>query len=346
MRPTIPFLCAAAALALPAAALAQGDPVAEGGAPGGDAASGAAPAAGSARPAAPAPAGGRISIKVRGGQATRKLRYAAKGGPLVVEGKSAPFVPGQVAVLAIRSGGRLIGERRAEIRRSRRGGRVRFRLKLRRKGLVTLTVRHPATAAQSAFASRSARVKVIRPRAGQGARGRSVLLLQRGLERLGFAVPVSGSYDAGTSRAVLAFRKTNGLGASGYANSRVFSRVLRNRGAFRPRFPRAGSHVEFDWSRQVLAIVRGGRARRVYHASSGKASTPTVFGTFSFYRKEPGINSLGMVQSNYFIGGYAIHGYHSVPTYPASHGCIRVPVPNAHAVDRQISIGQKIFVYR
>ena len=27
----------------------------------------------------------------------------------------------------------------------------------------------------------------------------------------------------------------------------------------------------------------------------------------------------------YFVGGYAIHGNPSVPPYPASHGCVRVP---------------------
>ncbi|MGH3992059.1 MAG: L,D-transpeptidase, partial [Pseudonocardiaceae bacterium] len=148
------------------------------------------------------------------------------------------------------------------------------------------------------------------------------------------------------SRAVLAFRKTNGLGRNGYADRRIFSLVLRGRGAFRVRYPRAGRHVEFDWSRQVLALIEGGRARRVYHASSGKASTPTVFGTFRFYSKQPGTNSVGMVHSNYFIGGYAIHGYPSVPSYPASHGCIRVPIPNAADINRQISLGQTIFVYR
>ena len=52
-----------------------------------------------------------------------------------------------------------------------------------------------------------------------------------------------------------------------------------------------------------------------------------------------------MVQSNYFIGGYAIHGYPTVPNYPASHGCIRVPIPNAYQIDSQIDLGQKIFVY-
>jgi lipoprotein-anchoring transpeptidase ErfK/SrfK len=53
-----------------------------------------------------------------------------------------------------------------------------------------------------------------------------------------------------------------------------------------------------------------------------------------------------MVHSNYFIGGYAIHGYKSVPTYPASHGCLRVPIPNAKAIDNRIRLGMTIYVYR
>ncbi len=206
-------------------------------------------------------------------------------------------------------------------------------------------MRHRATPQQRAFASRVVRIQAGRFRAGAGSRGLKVLLLQRGLKRLGFAVPVTGYYDSGTARAVTAYKKTNRSGIDGYASPHVYRQVFRNRGAFRPRHPRAGRHVEFDWSRQVLALIDRGRAHHVYHASSGKASTPTVFGKFSFYRKQPGTNSHGMVHSNYFIGGYAIHGYLSVPTYPASHGCIRVPIPNALQIDRQIDLGQTIFVY-
>jgi hypothetical protein len=292
------------------------------------------------------PTAGQVSIRVRGGQATRRLRYVARGGFVVVEGRSRPFVAGQVATLGIYRRGRLVATRRAAIAQAGAGGRATFRFRARRRGLIKLVIRHDATAAQAAFRSRAARIRVISTSVGQGARGLRVLLLQRGLRRLGFAVPVTGYYDAGTSRAVLAFRKTNGMGRTGFASRAVFSRVLRNRGAFRPRHRRPGRHVEFDWSRQVLALVDRGRARRVYHASSGTASTPTVFGTFRFYRKQPGTNSHGMLHSNYFIGGYAIHGYPSVPNYPASHGCIRVPIPNAADIDRQIRLGQTIFVYR
>ena len=104
--------------------------------------------------------------------------------------------------------------------------------------------------------------------------------------------------------------------------------------------------MEFDWSRQVVVLARNGRPYRVFHTSSGKPSTPTVLGTYRFYLKTPGTNGVGMVHSNYFIGGYAIHGYPSVPNYPASHGCLRVPIPWASSIFRWIDIGDRIFLYR
>jgi len=53
-----------------------------------------------------------------------------------------------------------------------------------------------------------------------------------------------------------------------------------------------------------------------------------------------------MVYSSYFIGGYAIHGYADVPNYPASHGCLRVPIPNAIQIYNQIDLGEPIFLYQ
>ena len=94
------------------------------------------------------------------------------------------------------------------------------------------------------------------------------------------------------------------------------------------RYPQDGRHVEADLTKQVLAEIEpGGRVRTIYTMSSGKPSTPTVIGHFQVYSKTPGFNSEGMFESNYFIRGYAIHGYAEVPTYAASHGCLRVPDP-------------------
>jgi lipoprotein-anchoring transpeptidase ErfK/SrfK len=52
-----------------------------------------------------------------------------------------------------------------------------------------------------------------------------------------------------------------------------------------------------------------------------------------------------MVDSNYFIRGYAIHGYVSVPPYNASHGCLRVPIPDAPAIYAWVHMGTPVDVY-
>jgi L,D-transpeptidase catalytic domain len=299
------------------------------------------------QPPMPKPRAGRMSISVHGGLATRQLRYFQRGQTVVVRGIVRPFVPRQVADLYVVRGRAAVAHERVRIRKGRgpRGVLV-YRFVARRSGRLRIVARHRRTARQVAFGARDRSIAVARWSAGAGARGLKVLLLQRGLLKLGFAVPVSGYFGGGTARAVTAFRKTNLMGRGGFAGPRVYGKVFRHQGAFRLRHPHAGRHVEFDWSRQVLVLANRGRPFRVYHASSGKPSTPTVFGTFRFYRKAPGTNSHGMVYSNYFIGGYAVHGYASVPSYPASHGCIRVPIPNAIDIYNRISLGETIFVYR
>ena len=71
-----------------------------------------------------------------------------------------------------------------------------------------------------------------------------------------------------------------------------------------------------------------------------------MLGHFRFYSKTPGFNAQGMFVSNYFIGGYAIHGYVDVPAYPASHGCLRVPIPDALSIYSWVRIGDRVDVYR
>jgi len=258
-----------------------------------------------------------------------------------------PFVPGQTLFVEVLRRGKVVSRQRVAIRQGSHGrGRFSARLRARRRGFLRVRARHKATAQQAAFRSKRKRFRVVFWQAGAGARGTKVVLLQRALLSLGFAVPVSGYYNAGTSRAVLAFRKTNRMARNGFANGAVYSLVFRHRGRFKLRFPGAGRHVEFDWSRQVVVLARNGRAWRVYHASSGKPSTPTVFGSYRFYSKTPGTNSHGMVNSNYFVGGYAIHGYAEVPPFAASHGCIRIPIPNSRQVYDWIPLGMRIFVYR
>jgi lipoprotein-anchoring transpeptidase ErfK/SrfK len=52
-----------------------------------------------------------------------------------------------------------------------------------------------------------------------------------------------------------------------------------------------------------------------------------------------------MVDSNYFIRGYAIHGYYDVPAFNASHGCLRIPIPDAAAVYSWVKVGYPVDVF-
>jgi lipoprotein-anchoring transpeptidase ErfK/SrfK len=145
---------------------------------------------------------------------------------------------------------------------------------------------------------------------------------------------------------VLAFRKVNGFSRNTTAGRSVFRRLARGGGGFKLRYPKAGKHVEFDWSRQVLVLARGSRPQMIVHTSSGAPSTPTVMGKYRFYRRVPGYNAKRMYYSIFFVGGYAIHGYDPVPNYPASHGCLRIPIPTAKRVYGWVSLGDPIYTYR
>jgi lipoprotein-anchoring transpeptidase ErfK/SrfK len=192
--------------------------------------------------------------------------------------------------------------------------------------------------------SRAARVNVMRPELGS--RGVLVRLFQRGLAKMRYAVSRSGVFDSATARAVMAWRKVNRQPRNFVASPSVVRAVLDRRGAFRVRHPNDGRHVEADISRQVMALVNpNGKLHRVYHISSGAPATPTVLGRFRVYRKSPGTNALGMVHSTYFIGGYAIHGYASVPPFNASHGCLRVPIPNAWSIYQWVRMDDVVRVY-
>ena len=168
--------------------------------------------------------------------------------------------------------------------------------------------------------------------------------LQSKLASMNYVTSRSGVYDAATGRAVMAFRKVTGMSRTYTASEDVFKALLAGKGKFKVRHPGDGRHVEARINQQVLALINGAKVERIYHTSSGAPATPTVRGKFRVYMKTPGTNAKGMVDSSYFIRGYAIHGYASVPPYNASHGCLRVPVPNARAIYDWLRIGDVVWV--
>jgi lipoprotein-anchoring transpeptidase ErfK/SrfK len=175
--------------------------------------------------------------------------------------------------------------------------------------------------------------------------GDNVVAFKKALHDLGYIVNSGRCFKGKTGRGVLAYRKVNGMNRSTRAGKGLVKRVLAGKGAYRVRHPGAGEHVEAPLGKQVLVFANGDRPFAVYPVSSGKSSTPTVTGHFTFIRQEPGYNSHGMYYSFYFYGGYAVHGYESVPDYPASHGCIRTFIADQPEIYNRIHFGEDIFVF-
>jgi len=194
--------------------------------------------------------------------------------------------------------------------------------------------------------ARSRGFRLRYPGLKKGNRGPAVAAFNDLLNDRGY-VPSKGSkYTSATGRAVLAFRKVNNMARKEKATGAIFKKLAKGKGGFKLKHPGAGKHVEADLSRQVMVLASHGRPEEIYPISSGAPATPTITGRFRFYRKDPGYNSLGMYYSVYFIRGYATHGYHDVPTYPASHGCLRNPIPDSVHIYNWIDIGDPIYVYR
>jgi peptidoglycan hydrolase-like protein with peptidoglycan-binding domain len=272
---------------------------------------------------------------------------AVVGERFVVRGILTPYVAGQQVVLSIYRNGRRVLSRHVGLSPVGNGtGQFHFSYKPPHSGLVQVRAEHAATPQLVAFKAKPVSVRYLPSQLLIGAGGSAMWILQNELAGLHYQVPVNGRFDEATGRAVLAFRKVTGQARVESVSSRIFQLLQEGAGSFRIRYPHDGNHVEADLSRQVLAeIERGGRVRRIITISSGKPSTPTVIGRFRVYRKEPGTNSHGMVDSSYFISGYAIHGYAEVPAYAASHGCLRIPVPDAAAVYAWVQTGYPVDVY-
>jgi peptidoglycan hydrolase-like protein with peptidoglycan-binding domain len=301
-----------------------------------------------APPAAkPGPATGRLHLTLAGAFHLDRQTLTVTGRRVRVDGRIAPYVRGERVTVRVWLGHRLLKQTVVTPRPTHTKQTAVFgvRFSSPHAGLVHVVAIHARSAALRRVAAAAPALDVLSPHAGPGSRGTFVALVQQRLALLGYAVPRTGAYDNLTGLAVLAFRKVNGMARIATLSPTIVDRLLRGVGGFHVRYPSHGRHVEANLGQQVLALIDHGHVFRAYVTSSGKPSTPTVLGSFRFYSKTIGTNAKGMVDSNYFIRGYAIHGYFDVPTYAASHGCLRVPIPDAFAIFSWVRVGDGIDVY-
>jgi len=326
-------LVIAASVSLPAAAAAQGeDPPGE--PPGGE----------EPPPEEPGPEPAQLSVWVKrsagGGTAAFKRATAV--------GRLTPFVPGQSVRVRFLRAGKSVKRKTVPVRRVVGTEQGRFKLRSRRltkPGRYRVRALKPATSEQVGARARSKRFKLRFPALRQGDRGRAVALFSKLLRKQGYHPPPGRRFSSATGRAVLAYRKVNRMPRTERATPGIFERLVRGKGEFKLRHRGAGRHVEVDVDRQVMVLAAKGKPQHIFPISSGHPSTPSDHGRFRFYRRQPGYNSVRMYYSVYYNRGEAIHGYDPVPTYPASHGCVRSPIPDARFIYDWVKLGMRIYVY-
>ena len=189
---------------------------------------------------------------------------------------------------------------------------------------------------------------VVEPHLAFGAAGLSVTRLTASLAALHYLVPHTSSFDGRVLDALYAFQKVQGLQRTGIADAATWAALARPR-LPRPRYAAPAGHLEIDKTRQVLLVVRGGAVAGIVPVSTaGIPGTFTPVGSFAIYRKVTGFDPspLGVLYDPmYFTGGYAIHGNPSVPPYPASHGCVRVPMWIIPSLYETNDYGETVYVY-
>jgi hypothetical protein len=157
---------------------------------------------------------------------------------------------------------------------------------------------------------------------------------------------VTGSLDYLTEQALLAFQGWEDLDRTGTVTGQT-QVALFAASRPEPTARRPGKRIEIYRDRGVLLMVDTGEVVRIVHTSTGSAGL-TPYGSFRVYVKALLSWSVPfkvwMPYAAYFTGGIATHQSPNVPSYPASHGCVRLPEGEAERVYRFVEVGTPVTV--
>ncbi len=217
----------------------------------------------------------------------------------------------------------------------------------------------PKTSSSTSKPAQSPPTTAPVPKLSLGDSGPAVLALQQRLSALGYWLGTpDGTFGDSTQQAVFALQKASGISRDGVVGPHTLA-ALDRRARPTPRSS-SGYVIEVDLASDLVMFVQNGRLEYVLNTSTGggysysdgneTAVAITPVGLFHIYRQVDGTvtDSLGQLwRPKFFEGGFALHGDSYVPSYPASHGCVRV---SNEAIDwiwaeNLAPIGTTIWVY-
>lgn len=177
----------------------------------------------------------------------------------------------------------------------------------------------------------------------------SVRDVQQRLAALRFLPPsqVDGMLGPRTTHAITAFQQWHGLTPDGIAGPQTKARLV-TAGVPAHRNIGPAKRIEIYRAKGVTLMVENGKVTRALHSSAGQRGYTTPAGSYRVLhqvRKDwSRPYQVWMPYASYFHRGYAIHEG-AVPTYPASHGCVRLTPWDAPDAYRFATSGTAVFVY-
>jgi lipoprotein-anchoring transpeptidase ErfK/SrfK len=157
----------------------------------------------------------------------------------------------------------------------------------------------------------------------------AVKKLQLRLIELGYLLrgDDDGRFGPATQNAILAFQKWERLGRTGLMDAQTNARLATAKHPVPVTRSARGKRAEILLDRQVSLVINNNQVIRTIAVSSGKPSTPTPPGDYRVYAKIARWWSVPFREwlpwALPFVGGIAYHEFPDVPTFPASHGCVR-----------------------
>ena len=201
------------------------------------------------------------------------------------------------------------------------------------------------------------------PPMAAGDEGPQVALLQQELARRDlYRGEIDGVFGPGTAYAVVAFHKV--IGAERTWDWEEEDSLLMAYFTLPPlpERPDEPNRIEVDVGRQVLFLIEDFEVAAIIPVSTAGSyvywserqqawvGAGTPHGDFTLIRHSLGwqcdpVTGWCIYNAWNFTDYYALHGYRSVPEYPASHGCVRIPTWESDLLERRLYIGMPIHVW-
>ncbi|HEX6310163.1 MAG TPA: L,D-transpeptidase family protein [Acidimicrobiia bacterium] len=202
---------------------------------------------------------------------------------------------------------------------------------------------------------------------GPGARAPEIQAYEQRLADLRFDPgPIDGVFDQSTVYAMQGVQKIAGFPTSGrigpgeepYLETFQFPAPLQVGGE--------PNRTEVDITKQVVTLYEHYQPRLITTMSSGSgehycynsprdnptericeyAYTPSGRYTYYYFYDGWHKSPLGQLYNPYYFNkGIAVHGYEDVPVYPASHGCVRIPMHIAEYWNTLVNNDDPVYVF-